>query len=171
MRTLDGRRSVRQLLLLGASPGQDLLQVAHGTAKTAINAASVLRARVDRVSRDTASPALASGVGRASIAPRPRSAPDHYPTNILSSQLGTGAITRAAIEAHLGGPKSKRCLMAAGVGHSGHSDISERIEEILRAEVQRSRSWSTRGRSMPTSMRTINSTRRVSNLSRGIQAH
>jgi predicted transcriptional regulator len=46
-------------------------------------------------------------------------------------------LTREAIEAHLGGRKSKRRLMAAGSGHSGHSDISERIEEILRAEVKR----------------------------------
>ncbi len=46
-------------------------------------------------------------------------------------------LTREAIEAHLGGRKSKRRLMAAGSGHSGYSDISERIEEILRAEVKR----------------------------------
>jgi predicted transcriptional regulator len=44
-------------------------------------------------------------------------------------------LTREAIEAHLGGRNGKRRLMAAGVGRSGHSDISERIEEILRAEV------------------------------------
>ena len=46
-------------------------------------------------------------------------------------------LTREAIEAHLGGRRSKRRLMAAGSGHSGHFDISERIEEILRAEVKR----------------------------------
>jgi len=46
-------------------------------------------------------------------------------------------LTREAIEAHLGGRRSKRRLIAAGSGHSGHSDISERIEEILRAEVKR----------------------------------
>jgi predicted transcriptional regulator len=40
-------------------------------------------------------------------------------------------LTREAIELHLGG----RRLMAAGAGHSGRADISERIEEILRAEV------------------------------------
>ncbi len=40
-------------------------------------------------------------------------------------------LTREAIEAHLGG----RHLLAAGAGHSGHADVSERIEEILRAEV------------------------------------
>jgi predicted transcriptional regulator len=44
-------------------------------------------------------------------------------------------LTREAIEAHLGGRQGKRPLMAAGSGRSGHSDISERIEEILRAEV------------------------------------
>src|SRR6266511_105741 len=42
--------------------------------------------------------------------------------------------TREAIEAHLGG---RRRLMAAGAGRSGRSDISERIEEILRAEAAR----------------------------------
>jgi hypothetical protein len=42
-------------------------------------------------------------------------------------------LTREAIEAHLGGPR--RRLMAAGSGHSGRSDISERIEEILRNEL------------------------------------
>jgi predicted transcriptional regulator len=46
-------------------------------------------------------------------------------------------LTRQAIEAHLGGHKSKRHLLAAGSGHSGHSDISEQIEEILRAEAKR----------------------------------
>ncbi|MDH4119108.1 MAG: ribbon-helix-helix domain-containing protein [Acidimicrobiia bacterium] len=42
-------------------------------------------------------------------------------------------LTREAIEDHLGG----RRLRAAGVGHSGRDDISERIEEILAAEVTR----------------------------------
>jgi predicted transcriptional regulator len=46
-------------------------------------------------------------------------------------------LTREAIEAHLGVSKGKRRMMAAAAGHSGHSDISERIEEILRAEVKR----------------------------------
>jgi predicted transcriptional regulator len=46
-------------------------------------------------------------------------------------------LTREAIEAHLGGRKGKRRLMAAGAGHSGSSDVSERIEEILRAEAGR----------------------------------
>jgi predicted transcriptional regulator len=46
-------------------------------------------------------------------------------------------LTREAIEAHLGGRTDKRRLMGAAAGHSGHSDISERIEEILRAEVKR----------------------------------
>jgi predicted transcriptional regulator len=43
-------------------------------------------------------------------------------------------LTREAIEAHLGRP---RRLLAAGAGHSGRDDISERIEEILRAEAAR----------------------------------
>ncbi len=47
-------------------------------------------------------------------------------------------LTREAIEAHLGhNTGSRRRLMAAGVGRSGQADISERIEEILGAEVSR----------------------------------
>jgi predicted transcriptional regulator len=42
-------------------------------------------------------------------------------------------LTREAIEHHLGG--TQRRLRAAGAGHSGRGDISERIEEILAAEV------------------------------------
>ena len=48
-------------------------------------------------------------------------------------------LTREAIEAHLGGANPKRRLLAAGAGASGHADISERIEEILEAEVAPSR--------------------------------
>jgi predicted transcriptional regulator len=43
-------------------------------------------------------------------------------------------LTREAIEAHLGVGRRRR-LLAAGAGRSGQADISERIEEILRAEV------------------------------------
>ena len=43
-------------------------------------------------------------------------------------------LTREAIESHLGG---RRRLRAAGAGHSGRDDVSERIEEILRAEAAR----------------------------------
>jgi predicted transcriptional regulator len=43
-------------------------------------------------------------------------------------------LTREAIEVHLGG---RRRLLAAGAGRSGRTDVSERIEEILRAEVTR----------------------------------
>jgi predicted transcriptional regulator len=46
------------------------------------------------------------------------------------------AVTRQALENHLGA-SSRRRLGAAGAGRSGHSDISERIEEILAAEVKR----------------------------------
>lgn len=42
-------------------------------------------------------------------------------------------LSREAIETHLGG--RRRRLQAAGAGHSGRDDISERIEEILAAEV------------------------------------
>ncbi len=42
-------------------------------------------------------------------------------------------LTREAIEDHLGGPR-RRKFASTGVGKSGRSDISERIEEILREE-------------------------------------
>ena len=42
-------------------------------------------------------------------------------------------VTREAIERHVGGPP--RRLRAAGTGRSGRDDVSERIEEILAAEV------------------------------------
>lgn len=42
-------------------------------------------------------------------------------------------LTREAIEALLGG--KRRRLGAAAAGHSGRSDISERVEEIIRAEL------------------------------------
>ncbi|HEU4703571.1 MAG TPA: hypothetical protein VFS37_13900 [Conexibacter sp.] len=42
-------------------------------------------------------------------------------------------ITRTALEAHLGGG-SRRRLGAAAAGRSGRTDISERVEEIIRAE-------------------------------------
>ncbi|MEO8093165.1 MAG: CopG family transcriptional regulator [bacterium] len=45
-------------------------------------------------------------------------------------------ITRAALESHLG-IHSRRRLGAAGAGRSGRADVSERIEEILAAEVSR----------------------------------
>ena len=44
-------------------------------------------------------------------------------------------LTREAIEAHLGGRRTRRKLLAAAAGASGHDDISERIEEILANEV------------------------------------
>ena len=43
-------------------------------------------------------------------------------------------LTREAIRAHLGVGLRRR-LLAAGAGHSGHDDIAERIEEILRREL------------------------------------
>ena len=44
-------------------------------------------------------------------------------------------VSREALEAYLVGPPGRRRLEAAGAGRSGHSDVSERIEEILGAEV------------------------------------
>jgi len=49
--------------------------------------------------------------------------------------LTISEITREAIELHVGG--AERRLEAAGAGRSGRSDISERIEAILAAEVRR----------------------------------
>lgn len=50
--------------------------------------------------------------------------------------LTVSQVTREAIEAHvLGGPRRGRRLGAAGAGRSGRSDVSERIEEILRLEM------------------------------------
>ena len=42
-------------------------------------------------------------------------------------------VTRAALEAHL--RSGRRALRAAAAGHSGHADISERIEQIISAEL------------------------------------
>ena len=48
-------------------------------------------------------------------------------------------LTREAIEAHLGGRRTHRRLLAAGAGASSHAEVSERIEEILAAEAFASR--------------------------------
>lgn len=45
-------------------------------------------------------------------------------------------LTREAIEAHLGHSK-RREFLSAGAGKSGKGDISDRIEEILRLEIDR----------------------------------
>ncbi|WP_063044196.1 ribbon-helix-helix domain-containing protein [Nocardia pseudovaccinii] len=45
--------------------------------------------------------------------------------------------TREAMEAHLPGGGEPRRFGAAAAGRSGRSDISERIEEILRGEWDR----------------------------------
>ncbi len=44
-------------------------------------------------------------------------------------------VTRAALEEHLGAGGPRRKLSAAAAGRSGRSDVSERIEEIIRAEI------------------------------------
>ena len=46
-------------------------------------------------------------------------------------------VTREALEAYLVGTPGRRRLGAAGAGRSGSSEVSERIEEILAAEVPR----------------------------------
>lgn len=47
-------------------------------------------------------------------------------------------ITRTALEEHLGVGRRRR-LGARGASRSGRSDISERIEEIIASELERSR--------------------------------
>lgn len=47
-------------------------------------------------------------------------------------------VTRTALEQHLGAGGRRR-LEAAASGRSGQSDVSERIEEILAAEIAPSR--------------------------------
>jgi predicted DNA-binding protein len=42
-------------------------------------------------------------------------------------------VTRSALEAHLRG--GRRQLRAAAAGHSGNTDVSERIEQIISAEL------------------------------------
>jgi hypothetical protein len=46
-------------------------------------------------------------------------------------------VNREALESYLVGPPGRRRLGAAGVGRSGTTDVSERIEEILVAEARR----------------------------------
>ena len=46
-------------------------------------------------------------------------------------------VSREALEAYLLEPGERRRLGAAAAGHSGHSNVSERIEEILATEVPR----------------------------------
>lgn len=50
-------------------------------------------------------------------------------------QTTLATITREALEAYLEETPGRRRLGAAGVGRSGSRDVSERIEEILVAEV------------------------------------
>jgi predicted DNA-binding protein len=52
--------------------------------------------------------------------------------------LTIAQVTRTALEAHLGSGRRRR-LGAAASGRSGRSDISERIEEIIRSEADLSR--------------------------------
>jgi predicted transcriptional regulator len=56
----------------------------------------------------------------------------------VAARRGTtiAAITREALEAHLGITRRRR-LLAASAGHSGRSDVSEEIDDILREELSR----------------------------------
>lgn len=51
--------------------------------------------------------------------------------------MSISEVNREALEAYFGLSRGRRRLNAAGAGRSGSTDISERIEEILRAEVVR----------------------------------
>ena len=53
--------------------------------------------------------------------------------------LSISQVSREALEAYLGAPSGRRKLRAAAAGRSGSSDVSERIEEILAAEMTPSR--------------------------------
>jgi predicted transcriptional regulator len=55
-------------------------------------------------------------------------------------QTTISAISREALEAYLGLSPGRRALGAAAAGRSGHTDVSERIEEILAAQVSPYRS-------------------------------
>lgn len=50
--------------------------------------------------------------------------------------LTISEVSREALKAYLGVPGGRRRLNAAAAGRSGRSDVSERIEEILAAEVE-----------------------------------
>ena len=62
--------------------------------------------------------------------------PDELDTRLRHEAARRGMtiseLTREAIQAHLGG---RRQFLSAGAGRSGRTDVSERIEEILAAEV------------------------------------
>ena len=45
------------------------------------------------------------------------------------------ALTREAVERHLGASNGRRRLRAAAAGSSGRDDISQRIEQILAEEL------------------------------------
>lgn len=50
-------------------------------------------------------------------------------------EMTVSDLTREAIRTYLDAPTGRRRLLAAGAGDSGRTDISERIDEILMAEV------------------------------------
>lgn len=68
--------------------------------------------------------------------------PDDLDARLRHEAARTGTtiaeVTRAALEAHLHRTPRRR-LGAAAAGRSGRSDVSERIEEIIRAETGSSR--------------------------------
>jgi predicted transcriptional regulator len=61
----------------------------------------------------------------------PDSLDTHLRREAARRKTTISALVREAIEAHL----SRRRLLAAGTGHSGRDDLSERIEEILGVEA------------------------------------
>jgi predicted transcriptional regulator len=49
--------------------------------------------------------------------------------------MTVSSLVREAIEEHLGVRPGRRRLLSAGAGRSGLSDVSDRIDEILAAEL------------------------------------
>ena len=67
--------------------------------------------------------------------------PDELDSRLRHEAARTGKtvseLTREAIEAYVG-LSQRRTFLSAGAGKSGRSDISDRIEEILQRETERS---------------------------------
>lgn len=65
--------------------------------------------------------------------------PDHLDTSLRHEASRRGVtvsqLTREAIEQYFELAARDRQLIAVGAGRSGRSDVSERIEEILTAEI------------------------------------
>jgi hypothetical protein len=54
------------------------------------------------------------------------------------------AVVQEALAAYVAERREPRRLAIAGIGHSGRTDVAERAEEILAAEIQQESGWSPR---------------------------